>query len=117
MQFLIIRFAPVPVTSSVSNLVGDKQINLIMHLVKFYELFFCNKYFNTETSNTIRDVFIEFSLQAPSFFLVRRQRCCHDDLAPVFTHKVRRSSHQLLYLHVLVTFVVVIEFTVHVYSS
>jgi len=33
------------------------------------------------------------------------------------THKVRRSSHQLLYFHVLVTFVVVIEFAVPVYSS
>ena len=38
-------------------------------------------------------------------------------LALPCTHKVRRSSHQLLYLHVLVTFVVVIEFAVHIYSS
>ena len=42
-----------------------------------------NRHFNTETSNTIRDVFIEFSLQAPSFFLVGRKRRCHGGLAPV----------------------------------
>jgi hypothetical protein len=72
-------------------------MNFVMRLVNSIFFFFFNKHFNTETSNTIRDIFIAFSLQASSFVLVRRRRRCHRGLALLCAHKVRRSSHQLPY--------------------